>query len=479
MNRKVPWLNWIVPLIGLFMVSCASTDPQAAFDEVSETVAQRTGQRPKWMREDGDEQEIEKAVQAFLKNDLTVQSVTAITLLNNRSLQAQWEEIGISQAELAQASRAPNIEIAGMWRFPNRPPSALNMEYSAAANFLDLLMLPARTKIAKQNLEQTKLQVAHHILQIASEAQTAFYTLQAHLESLKRKEAVIQVNDAAVEVAQQQYKAGNVPDLELYQQQAAASQAQLDLVQAQTQIRSDREKLNRIMGLWGKETDWEIADSLPTLPKKEFSLKNLEELGLNQRLDLAAARNQSLAVVKALQLKKFSRYFPGATIGVSAERDTDRQTVIGPSLSLELPIFDQGQPALAKLAAQYRQAQRNFEALAINIRSEVREARDVLVAARRAVAFYEETLLPQHQKILRETLLQYNAMQKSNYDLLAAKEKEQMAQQGYIDALLSYWMARVELERVVGGRLTDDEIVLSKPVPATSHNVAPQNHQHH
>ncbi|MEZ5406052.1 MAG: TolC family protein [Verrucomicrobiia bacterium] len=438
-----------MPWIGLLLMGCASTNPQAAFDEVSDTIAQRTGQRPKWMREDGDEQEIEKAVQAFLKNDLTVQSVTAITLLNNRSLQAQLEEIGISQAELAQASRAPNIEIAGMWRFPNRPPSALNMEYSAAANFLDLLMLPARTKIAKQNLEQTKLQVAHYILQLASEAQTACYTLQAHLESLKRSEAVVQVNDAAVEVAQQQHKAGNIPDLEFYQQQAAASQAQLDLVQVQTQIRSDREKLNRMMGLWGKETNWKIADSLPALPKKEFSLKNLEALALNQRLDLAAARNQSLAVVKALELKKFSRYFPGATIGVSAERDTDRQTVIGPSLSLELPIFDQGQPALAKLAAQYRQAQRNFEALAINIRSEVREARDVLGAARRAVTFYEETLLPQHQKILRETLLQYNAMQKSNYDLLAAKEKEQMAQQGYIDALLSYWTARVELERVV------------------------------
>lgn len=459
-------------------MGCASTNPQAAFDEVSDVVTKRTGQRPRWMREEGDQQEIEKVVQAFLKTNLTVQSATAIALFNNRSLQAQLEEIGISQAELAQASRAPNIEIAGFWGFPDRPPSAMSMEYSAAASLLDLLMVPARTKIAAKNLEQTKLQVAHAILQQANEVQTAFYTLQARLQALQQIETVVQVNEAAIEVAQQQHQAGNITDLELYTQQASVSQSQLDLVQAKTQIRSDREKLNRLMGLWGKQTDWKIAEQLPSLPKKEFTLKNLETLALNQRLDLAAARNQGAAIEDALRLKKIFRYLPGATVGVSAERDTDKQNIIGPTLSLELPIFDQGQPALAKLAAQYRQAQRNFEALAVDIRSEVREARDVLVAARQTAELYEATLLPQRQKILRETLLQYNAMQKSNYDLLAAKEQEQIAQQGYIDALRNYWVARAELERVIGGRLTDKMV---SPVASKSSSTTPQsqNHQHH
>jgi outer membrane protein TolC len=44
-----------------------------------------------------------------------------------------------------------------------------------------------------------------------------------------------------------------------------------------------------------------------------------------------------------------------------------------PTLSVEVPLFDQGQGQVAKLAAEYRRAQRSFEALAVNIRSEVRE----------------------------------------------------------------------------------------------------------
>ena len=38
-------------------------------------------------------------------------------------------------------------------------------------------------------------------------------------------------------------------------------------------------------------------------------------------------------------------------------------------------------------------------------------------------------------------------MQKSSYELLAAKEREQMSERGYVEALRDYWIARVGLER--------------------------------
>jgi outer membrane protein TolC len=40
--------------------------------------------------------------------------------------------------------------------------------------------------------------------------------------------------------------------------------------------------------------------------------------------------------------------------------------------------------------------------------------------------------------------------------LLAAKEREQMAEAGGIEALRDYWLARVALERALGGRLTSE-----------------------
>ena len=462
----------LLGVLPLAFAGCTSTNPKAAFDDVGKTVNARTGQHVEWMR-DGESKELASAVATLMETNLTAQSAVAVALLNNRSLQAEFEEIGISQAELAQASRMRNPEILGSWRFPDRPPSIANVEYSAAADVLDLLTLPARRKIAARNLEQTKLRVANEVLRLAGEVQTAFYTLQAREQFVKRLNATVEINEAAADLSKRQSEAGNINDLELLNQQSAYSQSRLDLAQATAQARADRERVNRLLGLWGKQTSWKAEDGLPTLPEKELPLENLESLAVSQRLDLTAARNQAQSVASALRLKSNTRFLPAVTVGVSTEKDTSGQRVTGPNLTLELPLFDQGQPALARLAAQYRQAQRNFEALAVNVRSEVREARDALVAARDAAGYYEKVLLPQRQRVLRETLLHYNAMQKSSYELLAAKEREQMAERGYVEALRDYWIARAELEKAVGGRLSGE---IS---PVKKESTPPAEHQPH
>ena len=445
----------------IVFVGCASTNPGPAFNDVDKTVLTRLGQSVQWQNTNG----VAQTVATLLQTNLTAQSAVTIALLNNKSLQAEFGEIGISQAELAQAARLHNIELFGSWRFPNRPPSAVDAEYSATADFLDLLTLPAQKRIAGQNLEQTKQQVADKVLQLAAETQAQFYDLQAKLELVKRLETIVAANDVAADFAQRQYDAGDITDLELHNQQAQAMQSHLDLMNAKAETLAQREQLNRLLGLSGDQINWQIADKLPSLPDKELPLENLELLAVNQRLDLAAARNQIEAIATALRLEKKVRFIPVAALGVDTERTPDGQRVTGPTLDLEIPIFDQGQPAVAKLVAEFQQAKDNYSALEVNICSEVREARDALLAAREAVEFSENNLLPSQQTILKETLLQYNAMQKNSFDLAFAKEREQNAEQSSIEALRDYWIARVELERAVGGRLINETNTFERSTP--------------
>ena len=459
----------LLTALPLVFAGCTSTNPKAALDDVNKTVTARIGQP---MQVAGSE-----TVSALLQSNLTAQSCVAIALLNNRSLQAEYENIGISQADLAQAARLKNIVIVGSWRFPDRPPSLTDAEYSAAADFLDLLTLPARKKIARRELEQAKLRVGDSVLRLAADAQTAFYNVLSSEELARRLGVIVEVNDAAAEVAQRQSDAGNINALELQTQQASAAQARLDFMLAKAQTRADRERLNRVLGLSGTQTNWRIAEALPGLPATESPLENLESLAVSQRLDLATARSEVESVAAVLRLKKNTRLIPGLTVGVSTERSTDGQRVTGPSLGLELPLFDQGQPAVARLAAQYRQVQNHYAAMEINVRSEVRQGQDSLIAAREAAEHYAKILLPQRQKILRETLLHYNAMQKSSYELLAAKEREQIAERGYVEALRDYWIARAELEHAVGGRLSGDASPATAPMKMNSTPAA--EHKNH
>jgi len=447
----------LIGALPLVFVGCTTTNPQKAFDDVNQQVAARAGYNVRWLRDDVERDEIDKAVAALLQTNLTAQSAVAIALLNNRSLQAEFEEIGISQAELAQASRLKNPKFEGFWRLPSQGPKVVNAEYALAADFLDLLTLPARKKIAAQNLEVTKLRIAHQVLTVAEEVQAAFYTVQAGQQLTNRFSLIVEVNEAAADVAKRQHDAGNITDLELQNQQAAYAQSRLDLARAQTQLRADREKLNRLLGLWGAQIAWQTASDLPPLPDKELPIENVEALAVSQRLDLAASRNQVANVQGALKLKKSVRWLPAMDIGVNAEHEIDRTWLVGPTLSLEIPVFDQGQAELARLASEYRRAARNFEALAVNIRSEVREARDALIAARDTTDYFHKILLPQRQRILRETLLQYNAMQLGNLALLSAKEREALAEREAIEALRDYWITRARLENAVGGRLNSQK----------------------
>ncbi len=310
--------------------------------------------------------------------------------------------------------------------------------------------------MARQNLEQTKLKVANKVLQLAADVQTAFYALQAQVALVGRLNVILEVNEAAADLARRQYDAGNINELELHNQQAASVESRLELIEARSRVRTGREHLNRLLGLSGDQINWQIADALPLLPEKELPLKNLESLAVKQRLDLAFMRGQTNSLAAALRLKGRTRFFPGIIVGVDTERFPEGQRILGPTLDLELPLFDQGQPAIARLSAELEQARDNYAAQEINVRSEVREARDALTAAREAAEYCQKSLLPLRQKILGETLLHYNAMQKSSYDLLAVKEREQIAEQKNVEALRDYWIARVALERAVGGRLTNE-----------------------
>jgi len=155
----------------------------------------------------------------------------------------------------------------------------------------------------------------------------------------------------------------------------------------------------------GQQTVWQITPDFPELPPEDLTLDDVEAVAVTRRLDLAAARSELAAVAYALNLKRNTRYFPGVDLGVSSERDPDGAWVVGPSIALEIPLFDQGQPEIATLAARYRQVRRHFEALAVNIRSEVRESRDALIATREMAEYHERFLLPQYRQLLGETLL--------------------------------------------------------------------------
>ena len=148
---------------------------------------------------------------------------------------------------------------------------------------------------------------------------------------------------------------------------------------------------------------------------------------------------------------------PNIDVGVEGRNevgdDIGHEWVVGPSLQVELPLFDPGHADLAKLRAQLRQAQHLYQHAAIVARSQMREGRAALVAARRRVDYMRTAVLPRHEQIYEQTLREYNGMLVGAYELFSTRSEQVHAQQEYAEALRDYWIARAQLEYWVGGRL--------------------------
>ena len=147
------------------------------------------------------------------------------------------------------------------------------------------------------------------------------------------------------------------------------------------------------------------------------------------------------------------RWIGKADLGISTERDTDGQWVTGPSLTLELPVFNQGQADIARLEARLRQGQKRLAAQAVNIRSEVRSLRSRLMMQRHLVEQYKEVIIPLQERIVHLTLQEYNYMLTGVFDLLIARQNEFDNYQNYIKTIQDYWITLSQIQRVVGGRL--------------------------
>lgn len=466
-------------LPGALVLAGCATNPKASLPAVHDAVATRSGLSAVWPQTNAERDEADRAVTALLADELTPDRAVEIAVINNRELRALFEDLGVSQSELIAAGRLRNPSFGASVRWPRDRPRGPNVELSLTADLLESVLIPVRKRIAREQLGQTEQRVAHAVLLLANEVKSAALVAQAREQLRARLATVADVNEAAADLAQRQYDAGNINRLELATQQAAAQQARLELMRTEAQVRVDREKLNRLLGLNGAQTQWRMATELTSLPDADSLPDDLEDRAVAQRLDVAAAKSQVALAERALSLKQKTRLLPASIdLGVDTERESDGGRLSGPRIDLALPIFDQGQAELARLSAETRRATATYEGLVSDVRSQTREARDALTATRAAAEYYFKTLLPQRRLLLRETLLHYNAMQKSSYELLAAKERQLATERESIEALRDYWIARAALEMALGGRLPPPGS--STPaVPKTEEAMPPEHHHHH
>lgn len=458
------------------LTGCASTSPQKAFDDVQSSVAQRSGKQLRWDRETSEPAALRREVDALLARELDVDAAVQIALLVSPALRSTLEELSVAQADLVEAGLLSNPSFTvgrTAWEMDHIVP---NLFASVEMAFMDVITLPLRKRVASTQLEATKLSVADQVLQLAATVRRDYFTAQAAAQIAQVRALIAEAAEAGAELAKRQYAAGTMNQLGFDTERTLAAHARLDATTSHAEAQVAREQLNKSIGLWGARTHWKLPERLPELPAQEITADHLESLAIHQRLDVSAARRSAQAIEHAITLAKTTRWT--GTVHVELEAGRLRETrrwSFGPSVAVEVPLFDQRQSAIARLQAHHRRATNDLQSLAVEVRADVRQASVRLTAQRTRAQTMVGELVPLRESIVRLTQQHYDAMLMGAYSLLQAKQSEYDAYRESIEALRDYWIARSDLERAIGSRLpTPPGAAPSRPASAVStQTVAP------
>ena len=443
-----------ITTLALFTTAgCASFSADSGFAGVEESTKTRIGKDLKWTQTEAERDAISTRVREMLQKPLSIEDAVQIALLNNRGLQATFSELGLADADRVQAGRLPNPHFT-MTRA--RYGNEYTIEQALTFNVFALVTMPMATQMEKRRFESTQRAVAVEVLRLAADTRKAYILALAGEQNVRYMTQVKSVADSSAELARRMAQVGNFNKLSQAREQGFYADAALNMARAaQNQVRT-REKLTRLMGLWGDDIQFTLPERLPDLPDAAEDLPNVEQLAIKQRLDVQGMRLSTEAMARNLGLSKTTRFINALEFGPVRilEGQLADPYKKGYELSLEIPLFDWGSSRVAKAEALYMQSVNRLAEAAINARSEVRESYQGYRVAYDIAKHYRDEVVPIRKRIADENLLRYNGMLIGVFELLADARAQISSVNGYIDALRDFWLAKADLDMAMIGKPT-------------------------
>ncbi len=443
----------LLPALALLLLGgCTAVPGDAGFADVRRTASARLpGEQVQWNRGTPDDKRETDAVARLIESPLAAESAVQIALLNNPRLQAEYERLGVSQAALVQAGLLANPVFSTDILVGD---STISPAFGVVQDFLAVFTRSARQAIAASDFDRVKDDMVNKVLDLAADVRSAYYTAVADEQEADLFGQAVATLEVAADTAERQSMAGNINPRDQTLQQAQYAKAIVERSRIEARTTVDRERLDRLLGLSGDQTSWNLPDRLPDPPSSKPSLDGLEKVAIQRRLDLAGARQDLQTATYALDLGRQLGWLSVLGLGVQVEKDPDTHKWLkGPVVELTLPLFDQGQARVATLEAEQRESRKVLVALATDARSEVREAWARLIAAQEAAAFYKVTILPLQQRVVDENAKLASGMLIGIYDVLRGRQDQLDAARDYVEALKDYWVACARLERAIAGPL--------------------------
>jgi len=451
--------------IPLFVSGCVAItedfDPKLGFAIVQNQTAATLGKETAWVQNQAEAAAVNKRVSQLLANKTVgVETAVQVALLNNKSLQAAYADIGMSVADLWQESMPvnPNLSVsyAGIG-------ALRTVEGLIAANVIRLMTRERRLDVSEVRVLQARLRAVESTLALAAQTRAAWIEAVGAWETVAYMNRAKVAADAAAELATELGKTGAFPKIDQAREQVFYAELTGQTAEARLAAQLAKERLIRLMGVWGANLSFEVPNALPSLPRSIQTRNAIEAEALRDRVDLQVARLELDALARSYGLTKATRYVSDLELAAGleleeeveegedgAKKSTNQLSGIL-EVGLEIPIFDSGQARFRKAEFAYLRAANVLAAKAVDIRSEARSAYKAYRSRYDIARHYRSNVIPLRTTIEKEAILTYNGMISNTFDLLADTRAKLSSIILSVNAKRAFYLADAGLASAVYG----------------------------
>ena len=467
-------------LAGLAAGGCATTDPRPDFERAGRAVERATG--TPWPVTPTDEACVTAQVAELLRGGLTSDKVVQLALLNNPRVRSELLSIGIGRAQVVQSTLFTNPVLALSLRLPDGG-GLSNLEMGLSQNIAELWQIPLRTQAAQRDLDRTILDVARTASVAALDAKSAYFQAVRADRDCDIARQNLDVTGQLVDLALARRDAGAGSEVDVNLARARRMESELQSRRAEVTVVETRAELARLCGLQTPPNELVLAEPLPEPAVWTLTADDVIALARAHRLDVQAVKQLVDAAEARVGLER-SRFLRSLELGVSVERAErgkrgDRKWlaetawasaeagqltapspqpreplstdwVVGPTLGVELPLFDQNQAQVARAECEFEQAQQALQALDRDLTQQAHVALTRARAAADNTRLYRDSYLPLQEQSLQ---LAQDAYRVGRTQLLAVLDVQRgllEARAGYVAAQAEAGVALVAMERVAG-----------------------------
>ncbi len=445
----------------LLVSACAHFSPDGGMLFVEEQAGAALGTEVVKIRSEEDAAAVDARVQTLLAEPLTAEAAVQIALLNNRGLQAAYNELGISEAQMVEASLPPSPAFTLSKLFTT---GQFEIERQIVQNVLGLLTLPRRREIAEDRFHQAQVRAVEATLRTAAIARRAYYRAVAANQIVSFLAKARIPAEATSELAKKLGETGAMPKLDQARGHAFYAEVSAQLAVARLRQRTEREKLKRALGLWGAQTDYKLPGVLARLPAPPPPVADIETQAVLSRADLQIARMELTILAKQYGLTHATRFVNMLEVaGINTSDSTlvpqtngeelrDKEKFNGYEIGFAIPIYDFGRARTELAEQQYMRAVNLLIEQAVNVRSQADEAYQAYRGTYDIARHFDKEVLPLREIISEQELLNYNGMLIDLFELLAGARARILANVQAIEAKRDFWLAKVDLHvAIVGG----------------------------